>query len=45
MRFTHTLKSMHNDINRDKVWKNRMIALNDMPLMTTKELHIYFSYS
>jgi hypothetical protein len=38
---------MYNDFDtyteRDKEWKNIMIALSDMPLMIVKELQIYFS--
>jgi hypothetical protein len=42
LRFTHPLKSMYNDVDtyavRDREWKNKMIALSNMPLMTIKEL-------
>ncbi len=31
MRFTHTFKSMHNDVNTDIKWKNKMMALSNMP--------------
>ncbi len=35
LKFTYTLKSMHNDVDthikRDKEWKNIMITLKNMP--------------
>jgi hypothetical protein len=35
LKFTHPFRCMHNDANtymeKDKEWKKRMIALNDMP--------------
>jgi hypothetical protein len=47
LRFIHTLNSMYNDVNtytkRNKERKNKMITLNDMPLMIFNELQIYFS--
>jgi len=42
LRFIHTLNSMYNDVNtytkRNKERKNKMITLNDMPLMIFNEL-------
>jgi hypothetical protein len=47
LRFIRTLNSMYNDVNtytkRNKERKNKMIALNDMPLMIFNQLQIYFS--